>query len=118
MAVHGYFVDKARAVFAAAGGDPDKSGPLAEWAERVRPGNDHWLRVIVAETGEILAEARHSGNDRVAASYITWVRAESDKDLIGYEMGLARAVLVRRHLDKAIVVTFSDVCLGAGPRSE
>lgn len=118
MSVHGYFVDKARAVFAKAGGDPDNAGPLAEWAQRVRPGNDHWLRVIVAETGEILAEARHSGNEWVGASYITWVRAESDRDLIGYEMDLARAALVRRHLDQAIVVTFSDVCLGAGPRSE
>lgn len=33
---HGYFVAKARDVFAKAGGDPDRYGPLAEWAQAGR----------------------------------------------------------------------------------
>jgi len=117
--VHGYFLNRARAVFVNAGGDPENAGPLAAWAQRVRPGNDHWLRAVVAETGEILAEAQYLGRNRpVPAAYISWVAHESDRDLVGLEMGLARGQFGRRHETRAIVVTFSDVCLGQGVRSE
>ena len=33
---HPYFTAKAQDAFSQAGGDPDKAGPLAEWAEQAK----------------------------------------------------------------------------------
>src|SRR5580765_8068989 len=115
-AIHPYFIDKAAKIFRDAGGDPANSAPLAAWAAAHRPGNDQWLRVIVAADGRILAEARYVPG-RVGASYITRVMYDRDRDLIGREMQLTRGTLGRRAETTAIVVTFSQACLGAGPRS-
>lgn len=109
--IHPYFTDKARAVFTQAGGDPDNAGPLAAWAQAARPSNDRLRGVIIAATGEILAQTRHA-RDRVGASYITAVTHDSDSHLINTVVDLGTAALTRRH-GQALHVTFSTVCLGA-----
>lgn len=112
--IHPYFTDKARNVFAAAGGDPANAGELAAWAQRVRPTNDSRLGVVVAETGRIVAETRYVPG-RVGASYVTAVTDPADDDLVNREVGLAGGALTFRH-GQTVHVKFSQVCLGAGAR--
>lgn len=115
--VHGYFADKARTVFAAAGGNPDNAGPLATWAAQVRAGNDSRLGVVVAETGAILAGTRHvpSTISSPGATYVRSVEHDEDASLVGRELGLTLGALRRRH-GSAIHVRFSEVCTGRGLR--
>lgn len=114
ITVHQYFTDQARAVFTRAGGDPDRSAALAEWAQRVRPTCDSRLGVIVAATGEILAETRHVPNQiRAGGTYVTAATSDADTDQVHREVGLATAALTRRH-GPSIHVKFSEVCTGAG----
>lgn len=110
--VHPYFTFKARAAFTAAGGDPDRSDPLAAWAQQARETDDSRLGVVVAETGDILAETRRS-TDRVAAAYVRTVTDPADRDLIGLVADLATGALTRRH-GPAIHVRYSQVCQGPG----
>ena len=110
--VHPYFTYKARVAFERAGGDPDRSGPLAAWAEQARRVGDPRVGVIVAETGEILAQTRHCPG-RVGASYIVTVTHAADGHLIGREVGLAVGGFTRAH-GPAIDVRYSDVCQGPG----
>ena len=110
--VHPYFTAKARAVFTAAGGDPDHSRPLAAWAQQARETDDPRLGVIVAETGEILAETRRTTGG-VAAAYVRAVTDPADRDLVGLVADLATSALGRRH-SPAIHVRYSQVCQGAG----
>lgn len=111
-----YFTAKARSILAAAGGDPDKFGPLAAWAEASRPHGDTTLGVVVAESGAILAETRH--NHLGGASYVTAVHvAEADAarwQLADLEVRMALPRLRRITGQRVLHVTFSDVCLGAG----
>ncbi len=110
--IHGYFVDKARAVFTRAEGDPDLSGPLAEWAQAAKAEGDSRRGVIVASTGEILAETRHvpSTISSPGATYAT----TGGPDVQDREVGLAMAALRRRTGHDVIHVKYSEVCQGAG----
>ena len=110
-AVHPYFLDKARAVFAAAGGDPANADELAAWAERVRPTGDSRLGVIVTEAGRIVAETRCVPGG-AGASYVVAVAEPADSDLVNREAGLAAGALTARH-GQTVHVKFSQVCRGA-----
>jgi hypothetical protein len=113
--VHPYFVDKARAVFRRAEGDPDRAGALAAWAQAAQAEPNSRRRVLVAEDGTLVAEARHVPG-RVGAAYITSVADQRDADLVKLEVGLAAAQLGRRYGQSVIVVTYSDVCSGQAVR--
>jgi acyl-CoA reductase-like NAD-dependent aldehyde dehydrogenase len=110
--VHPYFTAKARDVLARAGGDPTRSEALAAWAQQAREAADSRIGVIVAETGEILAETRRT-TGRVAAAYVRAVTNATDRDLVGLVADLATGALARRH-GPAIHVRYSQVCQGAG----
>jgi hypothetical protein len=107
----GYFVDKARAAFAKAGGNPDNSGPLATWAEQAREIGDSRRGCIVTDKGVIVAETRHTPAtaSTPGATYVT-----SDGDLAGREVGLAMGALRRTTGRPVIHVKFWEVCEGAG----
>lgn len=109
-----YFVDKARQVFTRAGGDPAHCGPVAAWAAHARQAGDHRVGVVVAETGQILADTRHVPG-RVGATYIRAVTHDTDTHLVGREVGLAVGALRRAH-GPAVHVRYSQVCQGAGGR--
>lgn len=112
---HPYFVDKARARLAEAGGDPDNAGPLAAWAEEAKRINDARRGVIVAEDGELIAGTRYhpSTPSQPGASYVD--REDSARyHLSGNETGLAVAQLSRITGKRLIHVTMPEVCRGAG----
>ncbi|GEL19324.1 hypothetical protein [Pseudonocardia asaccharolytica] len=110
--MHPYFTAKAREVLRRGGGDPDHAGPLAAWAEQVRPSGDSRLGVVVAHDGRIVAHTRHAPA-RVSASYIQAVADDDGDHLVGREVGLAISALSRRH-GPCIHVHFSQVCQGPG----
>jgi hypothetical protein len=111
---HEYFVAKARAVFAEAGGNPDLSGQLAAWAEAAH-GGDSRRGVIVAETGEILAETKHTPStpSSPGAAYITSVTHEVDSFARNGEVGIRLGVFKRNHGVEVIHVKYWQVCQGA-----
>ena len=108
--IHGYFVDKARTVFAKAGGHPDRSDALAAWAQDAKAIGDSRRGVIVAETGEILAETRYTPSTASSpgATYVT------TGDVKGREVGLAMGALQRMTGHLVIHVKYGEVCQGAG----
>lgn len=116
QSIHPYFVDKARALFRAAGGDPDASAALAKWAQTARETGDSRDGVIVADTGEILAYTRHSPAtpSTPGATYVRAVVHDTDSDIRRREVGLAVGALRRRHQVAAIHVRYSQVCEGSG----
>ena len=65
--MHGYSLDKARAVMARAGLDPDLAGPLAQWAQDTAAAHDgkgapgSRRGVVVAVDGTIVARTRCTG---------------------------------------------------------
>jgi hypothetical protein len=97
---------KARAFFRAAGGDPDRSGPLAAWAHAAHANPDTRRRVLVAN-GTLVGEARHYPS-RLGAAYVTSVADERNADL-------AVGALGRRHGQPVIIATYSNVCVGQAP---
>lgn len=114
MTTHPYYVGKAREVLAAAGGDPDAAGPLAEWAQ----ANHHReaaAGAIVARDGSVVAEAetvRPSGMDGVA---VTWI-ADADFERLGLRyqaLDGAIAELKARGME-VIYVKRWEVTRGAG----
>lgn len=113
--IHPYFTAKARSVFEAASGDPDSSAALAAWAQTAHDDPDTTTRdqVIVAADGAILGQARYVPG-RAGAAYVRAVTHDRDRDLIGREVGLAVGSFARSHGAPAIVVTYSQVCLGQG----
>lgn len=115
--IHPYFTAKARAAIGRAGGDPDRADALAAWAQHAHHAHAHQAEdtrggVVVAETGEILAETNWT-RGRVGASYIRTVTHDADRYLIGREVGLAVGSLRRAH-GPAIHVRYSQVCQGRG----
>lgn len=110
--VHPYFTYKARAAFERAGGDPGRSGPLAAWAEQARRVGDPRVGVIVAETGEVLAETRRPWRNQ-GTSYVVAVTHETDSAQTARESGLATEALRRAH-GPTIHVRYSEVCQGPG----
>lgn len=117
--VHPYFVDKARQAFAKAHGNPDMSGPLAEWAQHARTvGTDTTVGVIVGEDGVILADTRHITSGGSGATYVTGVRNPEhtgwDVGVENFELGLAMPILRRLTGHGVIHVRYSQVCQGAG----
>lgn len=112
---HSYFVAKARARLAAAGGDPDNAGPLAEWAESAKSIGDARRGVIVADNGELIAETLYhrGGPGRPNASYV--VEADAKRwGLHADETELATGELQRITGRRLVHVTMSEVCRGAG----
>lgn len=113
---HPYFTAKAREVFSRAGGDPDKAGPLAEWAEEAKRIGDPKRGVIVAEDGTIIAATRyqpHAVGYQAGATYVE--RADAARlGLFGDEAGLATAQLHRILGQRVIHVTMAEVTRGAG----
>lgn len=96
-----YFTAMAREVFSRAGGDPDKAGPLAEWAEEAKKIGDPKRGVIVAEDGQLVAATRYVTDPGISAWYV----AKEDADrlgLFGNEVGLATAQL-HRILGKRVI---------------
>ena len=116
--IHGYFVDKARRAFATAGGDPDLSGPLAEWAQDARAAGDGSVGVLVGEDGTILADTRHVSTRGIGASYVTAVRnpahAGFRQGVLEFEIGLAAGALRRLTGAGVVHIRYSQVCQGAG----
>jgi hypothetical protein len=116
-----YFTDKARDMFSRAGGDPDLSGELADWAE-ANAGGDSRLGVIVSEDGRILAETRHvpAIASTPGATYVTAVTdvicADTER-VVDREVGLALAALRRITGGGTIHVTYWDVCRGQAVRA-
>jgi hypothetical protein len=113
---HGYFTDKARAVFAGSGGNPDNAGALAIWAEGARARNDSRVGVVVAESGKILAQTRHvpSTASTPGATYITSVTSADYMEALNLEVGLAMGSLHRISGQQVIHVKYSEVAVGAG----
>ena len=110
--VHGYFADKARSVFAKAGGNPDRSGSLARWAQDAKAAGDSRLGVILDDRGVILAETRHVPST-ISSPGVTYA-ATGGPDVKDREVGLAMAAL-RRATGRAVIhVKYSEVCQGAG----
>ena len=105
-----YFTAKARAVFAEAGGNPDNSGKLAQWAQAAREIGDMNRGVIVAEDGTIIAETKHLGG-WAAAHYVTELHGDWD---LGHhnEVGMAMSAL-RKHVGPTIHVRYWKVCTGS-----
>ncbi len=110
---HPYFTAKAQEAFSQAGGDPDKAGPLAEWAEQAKRIGDPKRGVIVAEDGELVAATRYVSDIRMGASYV--VKEDADRlGLFGNEVGLATAQLHQILGQRVIHVTMAEVTRGAG----
>jgi hypothetical protein len=108
----GYFDAKAREAFAAAGGDPALTGPLAQWAEAARDRDDV-AGVIVAEDGTIIAETIRRGHlDGARATYV------SDPDrklgLFGDEVGIALGQIHHKIGQRVIHLTRAQLTRGAG----
>lgn len=113
VTTHPYFVAKAREVFSRAGGDADKAGPLAEWAEEAKQIGDPGRGVIVAEDGQLVAATRHVAGIGIGASYV--VKEDAERlGLFGNEVGLATAQLHRILGKRVIHVTMPEVTRGAG----
>ena len=114
---HPYFTAKAQDAFSRAGGDPDKAGPLAEWAEQAKRIGDPKRGVIVAEDGQLVAATRYVTDPGISAWYV----AKEDADrlqLFGNEIGLATAQLHRILGKRVIHVTMPEVTRGAGLRAQ
>ena len=115
--MHPYFTAKAQDAFSRAGGDPDKAGPLAEWAEQAKRIGDPKRGVIVAEDGQLVAATRYVTDPGISAWYV----AKEDADrlqLFGNEIGLATAQLHRILGKRVIHVTMPEVTRGAGLRAQ
>lgn len=112
---HQYFIAKARARFYELGGDPDNSGPLAEWAEEAKRLDDPARGVIVAEDGELIAQTRyhHGGAGRPGAVYVTEADAQR-WGLHATECDLAKGQLAALTGKRVVHVTMPEVCHGAG----
>jgi hypothetical protein len=113
----GYFVDKARDVFAGAGGNPDLSGPLAEWASKAREAGDPRVGVIVAEDGTIIARTRHTpgnGSTTCGGTYVYRKDTARGEGGIGEILDRAMARLAHEHDQPMIHVRYWEVCQGAG----
>jgi hypothetical protein len=113
--IHGYFAARARAAFSHHGGDPDLATPLAEWAAAARQASDRGCRdgVIVAETGEIVAETRYYPGAH--AAYV--VPADAARwGLLATEVGMARSQIERQLGARTVQIRYSEVCLGAARR--
>jgi hypothetical protein len=113
--VHPYYVDKARAVIARAGGPDDTATamPLARWAPRAALTRDPTIGVIVAEDGELVAETRHMTVNGAGAHYMT----KSDARRLGIgerQAGMAMAEYTARTGRRVILVTVCEVTTGAG----
>lgn len=106
-----YFAAKARSVFTAASGDPDLSGPLAAWARYAHGVGDSRRGVIVSETGEILAETRHTPAT-ISTPGATYATSGGER-VQDRELGLAMAALESRTGRHCIHVKYWQVCTGA-----
>lgn len=109
MSTHPYFTKQARARLRQAGGDPTRSDALAAWAEQARQINDPDRGVIVAETGELVAQTRYY---REEGTYV----AREDAARYGLdvnEVGLAIEALARITGQRLVHVKMSEVCTGA-----
>ena len=88
-----YFQAKAREVFAQAGGDPDKAGDLAVWAQGLREADDDeadlWAGALVSREGEIIA---HTTRVRKGDGYIYQVNPE-EADQLGVRGGEVRGAI-------------------------
>lgn len=110
-----YADDKARAVLARAGGDPEHAGPLAQWARERLGSDDMTARVLVAEDGTLVGDARYvPSRDGVGAAYVTSVTDPAHAEVVGLEVGRAVGRLRRLTGKGVIVVSYSDVCRGSG----
>lgn len=113
---HPYFTTKARDILKNAGGNPDKAGPLAAWAEAARNlannGSEAIKRsgVIITEDGHIQAETLRTAG-QPSAHYIT---ADTPHvDAREYEVKMGIGAIRRATGQQAIHVTYWDVCTGA-----
>lgn len=100
--VHPYFIDRARNLFAAAGGNAAAAMPLAAWAEANR--HTELAGVIVSEDGTILAETVTSALDPAVtvltrASQEAWIRHQPG---VVSEVGAAMSAM-RRHLGIGVI---------------
>lgn len=110
---HPYFVAKAHAAFKRAGGDPNLSGPLAEWAEEAHEIGDTTRGVLVAQDGRIVAHTIHRGTDP-GVTYVLRDEASPWPEQMDMELGLATSRF-RRALGQGVIhVRFYEVCTGPG----
>ncbi len=103
----------AQSVFSRAGGDPDKAGPLAEWAEEAKRVGDPKRGVIVSEDGELVAATRYVADVGIGASYVVDEDAKR-LGLFGTEVGLASGQIAKQLGRRVIHVTMPEVTRGAG----
>ena len=111
--VSGYFTDKARAAFKAAGGDPDNAGPLAAWAQHAKQEGRTRVGVIVAEDGTLLAETFRS-NGPVEAFYLTPADTIRLALTGANAINLAMGTLRRETGQNVIHVTAANLINGSG----
>lgn len=112
MTIHPFFTKKARAAFAAAGGDPDRCGDLARWAQDAKTRGVVHEGVIIGQSGTIYAGTLW---DIDAPMGVTHVRADDAKalGLTATELSLALAGIERRVGEPVIHIPASDVTSGA-----
>ena len=112
---HPYFIAKARDAFTRAGGDPDMSGPLAEWAQTARVAGDSRVGVGVAQDGQIIARTRHTpGTGTTCGGTYVYDCPPVTSGKFGLILDMAMGHLSREHGQPMIHVKYSDVCQGAG----
>ena len=112
-----YFTAKAREVFARAGGDPNNSVALADWAREALAQGDSHRGVIVARDGRVVAETRRTPSTAYACggTYIMSVGDGIDPtEILCWEVGLALEALRRRVGQDVLHVRYWEVCQGAG----
>lgn len=109
---HPYFATKARTAFAAAGGDPDKAGPLSAWAESARHRQPQPHGVLVAADGKLLAETTHV--EGRGATYIHAALTPEARELEEWEVGLAVHRCPKLIGQGAAEIRVSQLCYGTG----
>jgi hypothetical protein len=107
---HPYFTRKARAAFAAAGGDPGKAESLARWAQDAKASGIIRQGVIIGESGTIYARTRD--NAQRVGTYVVGDDARA-LGLSATELGLALVAIRRRTGEAVIHIKASEVTSGA-----
>ncbi len=107
--IHPYVIKKARAAFAAAGGDPEKAEALAQWAQSAKAWGDIHQGVIIGQSGTIYAQTRIGTGP---GSHVLKSDAQA-LGLMATELGLAIGAIKRRSGEPVIHIKASGVTSGS-----
>ena len=113
-------VDRARAFFERAGGDPKDAGPLAAWAIAAKELGEGKCGVLVAQDGSLIAETVWTREDRPDGSESYWISEllvdlgkEGAKEVGKQRVRDALPALRRRTGQPIVEVRYADVCQGS-----